>query len=496
MDSPRSLFFARHVPKNILLLFLSLISLPITALLIFYSVLFGPSSKNGTSKTPRVDGYPRKTILVTGVSMTKGLTITRLLAQHTSHHIIAADTELLYFTSPGRYSRSIAKFHRLDSPQNGNPVPYIKSLLQVLKSERVDLWISCSSVIGAVEDGQVMKTAQKTLGDTFKVIQFDDEAVAKLHEKDALTDYIRSLGLVVPESHRCTSVPQVENILHDTSKQNEISNDSKRFILKPIGVDDKARAQMMTLLPFAQDQELDTASYLSSLNISPSNPFILQQFITGPEYCTHSLVIQGKVKAFVSCPSSDMLMHYEALPEDSVLNQTMLEFTQKVAENEGESFSGHLSFDFIAEGEGTDLKIYPIECNPRAHTAVVLFRETEKMADAYLSCFDLSASTQSVIVPKKPTYGFYWIGHDVVTLLLVPLLALLCGKGKFEDATKNAKTFWHHLTCWKDGTFEIWDPWPFFVLYHVYWPVRFCDSLVKGQSWSRINVSTTKMFES
>ena len=339
-----------------------------------------------------------------------------------------------------------------------------------------------------------MKTAQKILGDDFKAVQFDDEAVSKLHEKDSLTEYIHSLGLQVPESHRCTSVSQVEAILHAASTKNKGSETPKRFILKPIGVDDRARAQMMTLLPFPRDQETETASYVSSLGISPSNPFILQQFISGPEYCTHSLVIHGKLKAFVSCPSSDMLMHYEALPEDSVLHRKMLEFTERVAQNEGENFSGHLSFDFIAEGEGEDTRLLPIECNPRAHTAVVLFQDTAQMADAYLSCFD-SPSSEDPITPKKPVCGYYWVGHDLVTLLLVPLLALLCGTGDVEDAKKSVQTFWHHLVYWRESTFDISDPWPFFVLYHVYWPIRFCDSVVRGQKWTRVNVSTTKMFE-
>ncbi|KAG9590125.1 hypothetical protein KCU90_g14242, partial [Aureobasidium melanogenum] len=47
---------------------------------------------------------------------------------------------------------------------------------------------------------------------------------------------------------------------------------------------------------------------------------------------------------------------------------------------------------------------------------------------------------------------------------------------------------------WKDGTYEIWDPLPAWWLYHVYWPFQFAKSLVTGFKWSRINVSTTKMF--
>ncbi|KAJ6112274.1 hypothetical protein N7523_008335 [Penicillium sp. IBT 18751x] len=427
--------------------------------------------------------------------MTKGLTIARLLAKNTPHRIIAADTESVPFISPGRYSRAVEKFYRIQAPKNDKKSVYTKSLLHLLKKENVDLWISCSSVIDAVEDGEVMETAQAVLGDGFKAVQFDSQVVAKLHEKDALVEYLRSLGSAVPESHRCASIGHVEKVLYDTSAgEDESGNCPKRFILKPIGVDDKARAQMMTLLPL--DGEARTRSYLSTLNISSENRFILQQFINGPEYCTHSLVIRGQVKAFVSCPSSDLLMHYQSLPSNSPLNLKMLDFTRRVCENECQGFTGHLSFDFLVEGEGEKAVLYPIECNPRAHTAIVLFQNTPEMADAYLSCFTRSGVNQAIITPKTSTCGYYWIGHDLVTFLIDPIFGLICGQRSVQEAKHDLKIFLDHLLYWRDATFMAWDPWPFFVLYHVYWPIRFWECLVRSQKWSRINVSTTKMFES
>ena len=428
--------------------------------------------------------------------MTKGLTIVRLLAKHTSHRIVAADVEPIRFTSPGRYCRFISKFYRLDAPQNKNADNYIKSLLQALKIEKVDLWVSCSSVVGAVEDGEVLRAAQKTMGVGFRAMQFPSEVVAKLHEKDALMDYLRGLGLQVPESHRCTSAAQVQGIIDTCSTElNSKGERKKLYILKPIGVDDRARSRMMTLLPFPPRERSDLEAYLSTLNISPSRPFLLQQYIHGPEYCTHSLVVHGHIKAFVACPSSDLLMHYEALPPDSALNRKMMDFTKHVAHQEGQSFNGHLSFDFIVEGEGDKATLYPIECNPRAHTAVVLFKDTPDMAQAYLSCWDQNVSNESVVSPQRPTFGYYWIGHDLVTLLLTPFLTFLCRRGNLEAVYRGCKIFWHHLMYWRDGTFDNEDPWPFFVLYHVYWPSQFLRCLIDGQDWSRINVSTMKMFE-
>lgn len=478
--------YYRHVPKNVLLLLLSLVTLPVSAALVLgslvYSKLF-PQPK----PLPLRDASERKTILVTGVSMTKGLTIARVLAQNTPHRIIGADISAV---SPGRFSNSLAQFYVLTPPDGSDAEPYIDSLLHVIKSENVDLWISCSSVVAAVEDGEVVRLAEKARGSGFQAIQFRSDVVERLHEKDKFIDYIRSLDLPVPESHRCTSSEEVIQILTKDRKEGE---EGRRFILKPIGVDDRARANMMTLLPFEKRE--DTVSYVESLRISSKNPFQVQQYISGAEYCTHALVIRGRIVAFTCCPSSELLMHYEAIPPSSDLFQQMFNFTKRAAQDGGESFSGHLSFDFLAEGEGSTSKLYPIECNPRAHTAVALFSSTPQMASAYLSALSPTSSGADVVSPNSPTPSYYWLGHDLVALVIMPVLDSLWGLTTFSEVLNRMTDFWEHVLSWRDGTYTIEDPVPFFVLYHVYWPMKFLTALTTQKSWSRINVSTTKVFE-
>ena len=479
--------YYRHVPKNVLLLLLSLITLPVSAALVLgslaYSKLF-PQPK----PLPLRNASERKTILVTGVSMTKGLTIARVLAQNTPHRIIGADISTV---SPGRFSSSLAQFYVLTPPDGSDAEPYIDSLLHVIKSENVDLWISCSSVVAAVEDGEVVRLAERARGPGFQAIQFRSDVVERLHEKDQFIDYIQSLDLPVPESHRCMSSEEVIQIL---TKDRKEDGKGRQFILKPIGVDDRARANMMTLLPFQKRE--DTVSYVESLRISNKNPFQVQQYISGAEYCTHALVIRGRIVAFTCCPSSELLMHYEAIPSSSELFQQMLNFTKRVAQDGGETFSGHLSFDFLAEGEGSASKLYPIECNPRAHTAVVLFQSTPQMASAYLSALSPQTSSDSEIVsPHSPTPSYYWLGHDIVALVIMPILDLLWGITTFSEVLNRMTDFWEHVLSWRDGTYTVEDPVPFFVLYHVYWPMKFMTALLTQKSWSRINVSTTKVFE-
>lgn len=99
------------------------------------------------------------------------------------------------------------------------------------------------------------------------------------------------------------------------------------------------------------------------------------------------------------------------------------------------------------------------------------------------------------VFPRTPTSSYYWFGHDLVSFLILPFLDAVLGAGSWAQFFDGIATFWGHFSSWKDGTLTVADPWPFFVLYHVYWPVRFLECLYKGKAWSRINVSTTKMFE-
>ncbi|KAF2669705.1 hypothetical protein BT63DRAFT_425381 [Microthyrium microscopicum] len=497
----------RHWLKNISLLILSLGLLPLTTLICLASLIINritPSTAEKRRNAARQKSpFQPKTILVTGVGMSKGLAIARSFYE-AGHNVIGADFSSL---ACGRVSTSLSKYFTLRKPDavRGSGA-YIQDILRLVEAEDVDLWCSCSGVASAVEDGEVKEILEART--KCKAIQFNVTTTQLLHEKHSFIKHTQSIGLTVPETHEITSLDAVERALRQAPKD-------RKFIMKPTGMDDTHRGDM-TLLPKATDKE--TKRHLETLSISAKCPWILQQYIKGPEYCTHALVINGAVKLFTSLPSAELLMHYAALQVDCKLDRALLEFTQKFAARAGSGFTGHLSFDFMVEEhqmdgehsirEDADLILYPIECNPRAHTAVVLFNSTPEMAAAYLSILDAPNPTNDqnghaenegrVDLPIRPRLQdkYYWIGHDLVELVLQPLFAplLLRPNNSFTDLARKLSLFFEHLVHWRDGTFERRDPLPLWWLYHVYWPMQFWMSLRTGQKWSRINVSTTKMF--
>ncbi|KAL9528229.1 hypothetical protein SMMN14_08234 [Sphaerulina musiva] len=536
-DSP----WLAHAAQNIFLILLSLAFLPLDLTILFLSYairyFFYSGNKPGVlasgvqqaSKDEQQE--PKKTILVTGVGMTKGLALARAFYQ-AGHRVIGADFEPGF--ACGRFSTALSGFYTLRKPttssssSGSSSKSYVQDLINVIVREHVDLWVSCSGVASAVEDGEAKEMIEQQTN--CKAVQFNVRVTQMLHEKHTFVEHTKQIGLHVPETHTITSREQVEHALQQAAP-------GRKYILKTIGMNDAARGEILsTLLP--KETPHATKKYLATLHISPQSPWILQQFILGQEFCTHALVIRGQVRAFVACPSAELLMHYRALPADSALSQAMLQFTRTYAAAEGETFTGHLSFDFLVEGDDMDttttqvtqrrrrdpreIVLYPIECNPRAHTAVCLLtNRNPDMIHAYLELLNETPNNKNNNIPEylatptpktpKEETSYYWIGHDLLTLLFNPFLSSLTTEPpppqhpsffssffspSFYRAYKhNLLTLLSHLLTWKDGTYEIWDPLPWFALYHVYWPVKFAMCLVKGTRWSRVNVSTTKMFE-
>ncbi|KAF4456494.1 hypothetical protein F53441_1398 [Fusarium austroafricanum] len=494
-ESSRAIEFA----KNLALFILSFIFLPTNALFAAGSYLCSkdPIRQNDS------DNLDKVTVLVTGVNMAKGLSLARMFHRR-GVRVIGADC---YSLSLGRVSRAIDVYYRLPSPSDASETsmndPYLNRIVEIIQHEDVDLWISVSDVNAAIEDAAVREIIEART--SAKAIQFGIEDIRRLHEKDAFIDHTRSLGLTVPLTEAVEDKEDVINFLRRNGGL-EHKPGATQYLVKPVGVDDVARFAM-PLLPLPSEDA--TLARIDSIPFESAKcSFIAQEYITGPEFCTHALVIRGRVCAFVACRSADVLMHYSALPADSPLSKAMLDFTLKQAEEGGEKFTGHMSFDFLINKEDEDaaqsgaekeVTIYPIECNPRVHTANVLFNNTPEIVDEYLSVLSPSTnrrpSIQPPLTPIKPQQ-YYWVGQDVIELVLYPFyLTLFKGTMSVSDIQKSIYTFVQHLLYWKDGTFESWDPLPWLWMMHVYWPIQFLYYMYTGSVWTKVNVSTGKAFK-
>lgn len=499
-----------HILQNVALVLLSLVFLPVVSLRALNAHLFVSLSKERKTIENAIlnrqnSDQPCYVILVTGISMSKGLFLARAFYE-AGHTVIGADFEPHGIPASGRYSKAITRFYRVPTSRTGDQLgtqtAYGEALVDIIQKEKINLWVSCSGVASAMDDAHAAELVQEQT--SCKAIQFNTSLTQTLHEKDSFIRQAASFDLNIPDTYTVSSVDDAMWYLY--YRQGVQSTIERRYIMKPVGMDDARRADM-TLLP--SQSSAATRSHLERLEPSKTRQFVLQQFIQGEEYCTHSVVVNGQIVAFISCASAELLMHYEPLHPSSTIAYAMLRYTQKYVERLGD-VTGHFSIDFMLDTSGPEAayerdwegvgRLYPIECNPRAHTAVVLFAGYEgAMVDGYLRAIDpsaISTGEKAEAVIPTPQHATYWIGHDLVALVILPFFSFLTFGTSLKELLNGWQAFLTHIfsPSWKDGTFEAWDPWPFWWLYAVYWPGRCLMAIWHREWWSRANVSTGKMF--
>ena len=222
----------------------------------------------------------------------------------------------------------------------------------------------------------------------------------------------------------------------------------------------------LTKLPC--DTPAETEAFVKSLPISDEKPWIMQEFIPGKEYCTHSTVRDGESRMYCCCESSAFQVNYE-----NVDHPEIKQWTSHFAEKLGHT--GQLSFDFIESVDGT---VYAIECNPRTHSAITMFYNHPGVADAYLGKEPL-AETLEPLPDSKPTY---WLYHELWRLNEIRSL-------------KQLQTWVKNILRGKEAIFEFNDPLPFLMVHHWQIPLLILDNLRRLKGWIRIDFNIGELIE-
>lgn len=398
-------------------------------------------------KKKKATNQQSKIILLTGGKMTKALQLARSF-HNAGHRVILVETHK-YWLSGHRFSVAVNKFLTVTDPVKDKE-GYINDLLDIVQQEKVDVFIPVSSPVASYYDS----LAKKILSPYCEVLHFDVETTLILDDKASLCQRASSFGLTSPESFLITDVQQILNF--DFSKNNY------KYILKSIKYDSVYRLNM-TQFPYEGMED-----YLKKLPISEENPWVMQQFITGQEYCTHSTVRNGKIRLHCCAKSSYFQVNYEHIDNEKIYNWVE-EFVAKM------NLTGQISFDFIQTEDGT---VYPIECNPRTHSAISMFYNHPLVADAYLIDGDNPPITP--LNTSKPTF---WTYHE---------LWRFGGVRSFADL----RQWWHTISQGQDGIFLWSDPLPFFMVHHWQIPLLIFSNLIKGKYWVKIDFNIGKLVES
>jgi hypothetical protein len=232
-------------------------------------------------------------------------------------------------------------------------------------------------------------------------------------------------------------------------------------VLKSIAYDPVRRLDL-TRLPRPDLQQ--TREFVERLPIGEANPWVMQSFIEGQEYCTHSTVRDGEVQLHCCCESSASQLNYEMveIPEIEAWVRTFVGALR---------LTGQVSFDFI---RGRDGGYYAIECNPRTHSAITMFYDHPGVAAAYLQ------DTGATIEPSRESRPTYWLYNELWQALRHP---------------SRAPAGLRRIAAGKEAIFDWEDPLPFLLVHHLQIPALLIDSLRRGGSWTKIDFNIGKLVE-
>lgn len=434
--------------KSLGTLTLLLIAFPINCIVVLSTLLWSLLSRPLQKKPVPLENP--KTVMLTGGKMTKALQLARSF--HAAGHRVILVEAHKYWLTGHRFSNAVECFYTVPAPQK-DPEGYTQALLNIAKKENVDIYIPVCSPVSSYYDS----LAKPVLSGCCEVLHFDAEITKMLDDKSAFSDKARSFGLSVPKSFKITAPEQVLNF--------DFSKETRKYILKSIPYDSVRRLNM-TKLPANTPEE--TAAFVNSLPISEEKPWIMQEFIPGKEYCTHSTVRNGELRLHCCCESSAFQVNYENVNKPEIM-QWVSRFVKEL------QLTGQASFDFIEAEDGT---VYAIECNPRTHSAITMFYNHPGVADAYLGTEPLPEPLQP-LPSSKPTY---WLYHEIWRL--------------------NEIRSWHQLQTWvknilrgTDAIFDVNDPLPFLTVHHWQIPLLLLDNLRKLRGWIRIDFNIGKLVE-
>jgi hypothetical protein len=188
-----------------------------------------------------------------------------------------------------------------------------------------------------------------------------------------------------------------------------------------------------------------------------------------------------------------MLMTYENGTFESIgkraeewTTQFLARLSKDKYQGKDRRLTGHFSFDFIVHSVNGEL--YPIECNARVHTAIIML-PLSKIAECYT---ENSNSKSPILRPNSNTSPRSWIYNDLIMRYLPLLLPSSTALGVLHPSLpatlKRGGRPSEDPFTWRVDPTLVADDWvPFLVLWHLYWPSLVLIRWWKGIRWTRVS---------
>lgn len=353
-------------------------------------------------------------ILLTGGRAPVTLELARLLS-NAGYNVFVADSLKHHLCS---YSRAVTKNFWVPPPRF-DQTGFINALVEIVKQEKISLLIPTCEEIFYISNGLFQLTS------LCEIFAEPLEKLNSLHNKWDFICKVEQLGLPAPKTWLIQSHEDLCNVLRTATPV--------KVVLKPVYSRFASHVRILS----------KPVESIPFLEIHPKKAWVAQEFIAGKHYCTYSIAHKGKLTAHAVYPTvytagTGSCVYFESIEYPPLLNWVKT-FVQ------AEQFTGQIAFDFIQTEDGT---LYPLECNPRAISAIHLFQASDRLEQAFFN------TTDRIIQPKSQQSSM------IAMAMVVYSLASAISSNRLGDWFKKFITS-------KDVIFRLSDPLPFFHLWIV-----------------------------
>lgn len=477
-DDPAAAF-ARHVV--VMATSLALLPLDTAVLVTSYGLAYVPFVGNDLKRRRRAklrdSQFQPKTVLITGIETPRGLALARKW-YYAGHRVIGGDVGPIPVWSGSSMSKTLSAWYRIPKTQ------YVSSLLDVVKREKVNIWIPCSDNVSAMEDA-VAKDVIEGRTDC-KCIHFGTDFTAIFSQEETLLRFLSDNGLPVAEKHDVRSRDSIHKILHRSPSKSYQVRKAKGAVNGSANgkVNGKANGKVNgdEVLVLPKSSLSQTYSDVSEIKISADEPWILQQHARVGEYYAEMILVRGQIKVFGLRPAN---AEAEAKWGESRLDQGLFaavhNLMQSLGEKGGLRLTGHLCVRVMVDEEldqnSVRNVIYIADCTQgTGAVSILLDNPASDITQAYLAALTPevngvtpngveAAQNAKFFMGGRRKKGFFRKMGDFYLKKTRPLRKA----SKTIDAWAGQTD---HIMIWQDPFFSRVDPLPWWWQAHVFRPLK------------------------
>lgn len=278
-------------------------------------------------------------VLVTSSRMPFALDEIRKLGD-AGHEVFAADT---FRTAPGSHARAVREHHQIPSPRSETDA-FVEAICSICERHGID------RLLPQFEEVFYLAKHRDRLPRDVTCFFAPFETLARFHDKASFQRLCAEVGAPSPRTIVARSQPELRDAC------DELGAFFARAAFSRGGV------ELLT-----NRGPLAGAVALDDCHPTDTNPWLVQEYVTGEDLCSYSVAHDGEVALHLTYRHPKTIEHAGGIVFESVEEPRTLDLVRRFCR--ATDYTGQISFDFLRDASG---QLQMVECNPRPTDGVTL----------------------------------------------------------------------------------------------------------------------------